>query len=197
MYETNMVNQTIQETDDGGSVMVAEIEMTISCFDCPDEEVFASEYTGSARSQLLSSSTLSRKYDLVRGSSAYSRFLQESTINAADVVYKIGENLQRASQNSVIESTYSRLTKAFIENRKSRVKQNIMTNPKIGKAYGASLFHKHNDQTSLTGVGQRTSKRFPYAASILFLSRSSTFVEADGLTQPQLKKKKDEKVRCS
>jgi hypothetical protein len=60
MYETNMVGQTIQETEDGGSIMVAEIEMTISCFDCPDEEAFASEYTASARSQLLSSSTLSK-----------------------------------------------------------------------------------------------------------------------------------------
>ena len=58
MYETKMVNQTIQDTENGGSVMIAEIEMTISCFDCPDEEVFASEYTESARSQLLSSSNL-------------------------------------------------------------------------------------------------------------------------------------------
>jgi hypothetical protein len=194
MYEANMVSQTIQDTDDGGSVMVAEIEMTISCFDCPDEEVLASEYTGSARSQLLPSSTLSRIYDLVRGSSASSRFLQESTINAADVVYKISDNLQRASQNNLIESTYSRLTKTFIENRKSRVKQNV---PKIGKAYRASLFQKHKEKTALKEVRERSSKRFPYAASILFLSRSSTFVEADGLPQLRLKGKKDEKVRCS
>ncbi len=52
MYGTKMVSQTIQDTGDGGSVMVAEIEMTISCFGCPDEEVFASEYPASALSQL-------------------------------------------------------------------------------------------------------------------------------------------------
>ena len=89
--------------------MDAEKEITICCFDCPDEDVFASEYTTSERSQLLSSSTLRRKYDRVRGSSASSQFLQESMINAAVVVYKIDENLQKASQNNVIEATYSRL----------------------------------------------------------------------------------------
>jgi hypothetical protein len=197
MYETNVISQTIQDTEDGGFVMVAEIEMTISCFDCPDEEAFASEYTASTRSQLLSSATLSRRYDRVRGSSASSRLPQESTINFADVVYKIDENLQRASQNNVIESTYSRLTNVFIDNRKSGVKRNVKMNAKFGKAYRASLFQKHNEQNSLKGVGQQTSKRFPYAASILALSRTSTLVEVDESPHPRLKGEKHEKVRCS
>jgi hypothetical protein len=195
MYETNMVSQTIRDTEDGGSVLVAEMQMTISCFDCPDEEVFASEYTASALSQLLSSSTLSRKYNRARGSSASSRSLQESTINAADVVYKIDENLQKASQNNVIESTYSRLTKVFIENRKSGVKRNVKTN--AGKAYMTSFFQKYNDQTSLKGVGQHKDNLFPYAASVLALSRSSTFAEADESPQPRLKGEAHEQVRRS
>jgi hypothetical protein len=197
MYEANMVSQTIQETENGGPVMVAEIEMTISCFDCPDEEVFASEYTASALSPLLSSSTLSRKYNRARDSSASRRFLQESTINAADVVYKIDENLQKASQNNVIELTYSRLTKVFIENRKSGVKRNVKTNAKLGKASRASFFQKYNDQTSLKGVGQQSSKRFPDAASVLTLSPSSTFAELDESPHPRLTGEKHEKVRCS
>jgi hypothetical protein len=184
MYETNMVNQTIQDTEDGASFMIAEIEMTISCFDCPDEDVFASEYAASTLSQFLSSSALSRKYDHVRSSSASKRFLQESTINATDVVYKIDENLQKASQNNIIESTYSRLTKVFIENRKSGVKRNVETNAKHKKAYGASLFQEHNDQISLKGVGQRTSKRF-------------TLEEVDEPPQPGLKGEKHEMVRYS
>jgi hypothetical protein len=181
MYETNMVKQTIQDTEDGASVMIAEIEMTISCFDCPDEDVFASEYAASARSQLLLSSALSRKYEHVRGSSA-SRTFKESTIDATDVVYKIDENLQKASQNNMIESTYSRLTKVFIENRKSGV--NVKTKAKDEKAYGISLFQEHKDQISLKGVGQRTSKRF-------------TLVEADESPQPRLKGEKHEMVRYS
>jgi hypothetical protein len=197
MYETNIVSQTIQDTKDGGSVMVAEIEMIISCFGCPDEEVFASEYRASASSQLLSSSTLSRRYDRVRGSSTSSRLPQESTINFADVVYKIDENLQKASQNNVIESTYSRLTKVFIDNRKSGVNRNVKMNAEFGKAHRASLFQKPNEQNSLKGVGQHTSKRFLYAASILALSRSSSLVEADESPHPRLKGEKHEKVRCS
>jgi hypothetical protein len=184
MYETNMVKQTIQDTEDGASVIIVEIEMNISCFDCPDEEVFASEYAASARSQLLSSSALSRKYDRVRGSSASGRFLQESTINATDVVYKIDENLQKASKNNTIESTYSRLTKVFIENRKSGVKRNVETNAKHEKAYGASLFQEHNDQISLKGIGQQASKRF-------------TLVKADESPQPRLKGEKYAMVRYS
>jgi hypothetical protein len=197
MYEANMVSQTIQDTGDGGPVMVAEIETTISCFDCPDEEVFASEYTASALSPLLSSSALSRKYNRARGSSASSQLLQESTINAADVVYKIDENLQKASQNNVIELTYSRLTKVFIENRKSGVKRNVKTNAKLGKAYRASFVHESKDQTSLEGVGQQSSKGFPFASSVLALSRSSTFAELDESPHPRLKEAMDVKVRQS
>jgi hypothetical protein len=196
MYETNMVSQTIQNTEDGGSAMVAEIELTISCFDCPDEEAFASEYTASARSQFLSSTTLSRRYDRVRGSSVSSRLSQESTINFADVVYKIDENLQKASQTNVIESTYSRLTKVFIENRKTEVKENVNRNANFGEAYGAFLFQKHNEQKNPKGVGQQTSKRFPYAASILALSRSSNLVEADETPGPRSNGEKHEKVSC-
>jgi hypothetical protein len=186
MYETNMVKQTVQDTKDGASVVIAEIELTISCADCPDEDVFASEYAASARSQLLSSTALARKYDHVRGSSASSRrFLQKSTINARDVVYKIDENLQKASQNNTIESTYSRLTIVFIENRKSGVKRKVETNAKHKKAYGASSFQEHDDQISLDGVGQRASKRF-------------TLVEADESSpQPRLKGGKYEMVRYS
>jgi hypothetical protein len=196
MYESKMVSQTIQYTEDGGSLMVAEIEMIISCFGCPDEEVFASEYRASARSQLSLSSTLSRKYDRVRGSSASGQFLQESTIYAADVVDKIDEKLQKASQNNVIESTYSRLTKVFIENRMSGVKRKVKTNAKLGKAYGASLFQEHNDRTSLKRIGRQTGKRFPHSDSIIALSRSSTiFVEADESPQLRLKGKTHEKVR--
>jgi hypothetical protein len=181
MYDANMVKQTIQDTEDGASVVIAEIEMTISCVDCPDDDVFASEYAVSARSQLLSSSALSRKYDRVRGSSASRRFLQESTINATDVVYKIDENLQKASQNNTIESTYAILTKVFIEDRKSGVKRKVETNAKHEKAYGASSFQEHKDQISLKGVGQRTSKRF-------------TLLEADESPQPRLKGEKYEMV---
>jgi hypothetical protein len=198
MYETKMVSQTIQDMEDGGSVMVAEIEMIISCFGCPDEEIFASEYEASARSQLLSSSTLSRKYDRVRGSSASGRFLQESTIYAADVVDKIDENLQKASQTNIIESTYSRLTKVFIDNRMSGVKRKVETDAKLGKGYRASLFQEQNDQTPLKRIGQQTGKRFPYAASTIALSRSSTdVVYADGSPQPRLEGEKYEKVRYS
>jgi hypothetical protein len=117
------------------------------------------------------------------------RFLQESTIYAADVFYKI---------INFIESTYSRLTKVLIDNRMNGVKRKVKTNAKLGKAYRASLFQKHYDQTSLKQIGQQRSKRFPYAASTIALSRSSTtFVEADESLQPRLKGKKYEKVRCS
>jgi hypothetical protein len=119
-----------------------------------------------------------------------------TTSSSKTPVYKIDENLQEASQNYV-ESMYFRLTKVFIENRKSGFKQNVKTNAKLGKAYEASLFQEHDDQTSLKGVGQQTSKRFPSAASILALFRKSTFAEADESPQARLKGKTHEKVRCS
>jgi hypothetical protein len=120
-----------------------------------------------------------------------------TTSSSKTPVYKIDENLQKASQNNVIESMYSRLTKVFVENRKSGVKQNVKTNAKLGKVYEASLLEEHNDQTSLKGVGQQTSKRFPSAANVLALFRSRTFAEADESPKPRLKGKTHEMVRCS
>ena len=125
MHQSSMVNQTVvaAENDDyyygyassSGTNVLVEIQMDLSCYDCPEGEEFASVYADVSRRAMRK--RLQRGL-IVRGEKhAISRSLSEatSTINAEDVLNLIDAKLVDARSAQTIEDSFAGISDVTIQ----------------------------------------------------------------------------------
>jgi hypothetical protein len=120
MYQTTLVDQLVSSTDDGSSRIVAVVETSVSCDDCPKDKSFASTYPTRRRRLEGSTTTTTTPQDrlVVRGynGSRVSHLLRDlkeeevSSISFAEVIDRIEANLQLASSKSLIEPGFKQVS---------------------------------------------------------------------------------------
>jgi hypothetical protein len=215
MYNASLINQTLIPELEGWneSGLVAEFRMTVSCWECPEDEAFASEFPtsfdddlffeGSSTRYLPSySSKKSSNSRRVRGESRrnlhptldlphHRRSLQDddqSTINAADVVLKVDENLDDASRLREIESTYSGLVEASIRVSTKGQAHHMKKSKKEGKSCGGAKKGKgHSCEPSAMPSDQPSSKpSSPPSTSAQPSSQPSSIPSKQPSNQPSI-----------